>query len=65
MRILVNGAPHDVASSTLDSVLLELGYRQPRLATALDGSFVPATARASQPLREGCAVEIVSPMQGG
>ncbi len=65
MRILVNGAPHDVAARTLDSVLLELGYRETRLATALDGTFVPASARAAQALREGCAVEVVSPMQGG
>ena len=65
MRILVNGAPREVASRTLDSVLLELGYREPRLATALDGTFVPASARAAESLREGCAVEVVSPMQGG
>ena len=65
MRILVNGAPHDVASRTLDCVLLELGYSAPRLATALDGTFVPVAARAGQALREDCAVEIVSPMQGG
>ncbi len=65
MRILVNGAPREVASRTLEGVLLELGYHEPRLATALDGSFVPTSARAAQVLREDCAVEIVSPMQGG
>ena len=65
MRILVNGAPHDVASATLDAVLLELGYRQARIATALDGDFVPAPQRAARALREDCRVEIVSPMQGG
>ncbi|TLU72571.1 sulfur carrier protein ThiS [Lichenicoccus roseus] len=65
MRILVNGAPHEVASSTLDTVLVELGYTQPRLATALDGQFVPATRRPAQALRDGMRLEIVSPMQGG
>ncbi len=65
MRILVNGAPRDVASTTLDAVLLELGYAEQRIATALDGDFVPAARRAIHDLREDCRVEIVSPMQGG
>ncbi len=65
MRILVNGAPRDVASETLDGVLLELGYAERRIATALDGDFVPATQRATRVLREDCRIEIVSPMQGG
>lgn len=65
MRILVNGAPRDVASTKLDAVLLELGYAEQRIATALDGDFVPAARRAAHALREDCRVEIVSPMQGG
>ena len=65
MRILVNGAPREVASVTLDAVLLELGYREMRVATALDGDFVPAPRRAARTLREDCRIEIVSPMQGG
>lgn len=65
MRILVNGAPHVVASTTLETVLVELGYTQPRLATAVDGDFVPATRRASQPVDDGMRLEVVSPMQGG
>ena len=65
MRILVNGAPHEVASTTLETVLVELGYTQPRLATALDGDFVPAARRASRALDDGMRLEVVSPMQGG
>jgi sulfur carrier protein len=65
MRILVNGAPHEVASETLDGVLLELGYAERPIATALDGDFVPARQRAARLLREDCRIEIVSPMQGG
>ncbi|WP_428375554.1 sulfur carrier protein ThiS [Lichenicoccus sp.] len=65
MRILVNGAPHEVASTTLETVLVELGYTQPRLATALNGDFVPAVRRATQALNDGMRLEIVSPMQGG
>ncbi len=65
MRILVNGAPHEVASTTLETLLVELGYTQPRLATALNGDFVPAAHRAGQVLDDGMRLEIVSPMQGG
>ncbi len=65
MRILVNGAPRDVTAATLDALLLELGYGQGRIATALDGDFVPATDRPGRILREDCRIEIVSPMQGG
>jgi len=65
MRILVNGAPHIVASDRLDTVLLELGYAERRIATALDGEFIPAARRGMQGLRENCRIEIVSPMQGG
>ena len=65
MRILVNGAPHDVEAGTLESLLLELGFGERRVATALDGNFVPVRERAGQALRENSRIEIVSPMQGG
>ena len=65
MRILLNGTPREVVSDTLDALLLELGYSERRIATALDGDFVPAAGRVARRLREDCRIEIVSPMQGG
>ena len=65
MRILVNGERHDVAASTLDAALVELGYGTAHVATAVDGDFVPASARAAWLLADGNAVEIVAPMKGG
>jgi sulfur carrier protein len=65
MRILVNGEARDVAAETLDALLLELGYGGARVATALDGEFVPARGRSGRTVSEGSAVEIVAPMQGG
>ena len=65
MRILVNGAPRDVEAGTLDGLVLELGYAGLRIATALDGAFVPASRRAGEALRENSRIEIVAPMQGG
>ena len=65
MRILVNGDAQEVRAATLDALLLELGFADQRIATALDGDFIPAPRRAGQALRENSRIEIVSPMQGG
>ena len=65
MRITVNGEQRDVSAATLDAALLELGYGGLRIATALDGDFVPAGRRAAQALAENSALEILAPMQGG
>ena len=65
MQIVVNGEPRHVAATTLAAMLDELGYGGARLATALDGDFVPAGRRDAARLAEGCAVEILAPRQGG
>ncbi len=65
MNITVNGEQHEVAAATVAEVLLELGYGEARVATALDGDFVPARARGAAELLPGSALEIVAPMQGG
>jgi sulfur carrier protein len=65
MRISVNGQTHDVSVQTLALLLDELGYQTQTVATALNQQFVRGKDRAQTPLREGDAVEIVSPRQGG
>lgn len=65
MRILVNEEPREIATATLAGLLDELGYGDARVATAVDGAFVPASRRALLTLDEGARVEIVAPMQGG
>jgi sulfur carrier protein len=65
MTIIVNGAELDVAASTLAEALDRLGYAAAVVATALNGRFVPATARLATRLCEGDEIEIVAPMQGG
>ncbi len=64
MKVTVNGSPHSIASATLAAALDELGYGGTRVATALNGAFVPATAR-DRPLAEGDQIEILAPRQGG
>jgi sulfur carrier protein len=65
MRINVNGRMREVAALTLEALLAELDYENQPLATALNQEFVRGKDRAATPLREGDAVEIVSPRQGG
>jgi sulfur carrier protein len=65
MRIEVNGEAREVEAPTLALLLSELGFGDRLVATALNQEFVRAKDRAKTPLREGDAVEIVSPRQGG
>jgi sulfur carrier protein len=65
MKIIVNGQMHEIGASSLDAVLVELGYGEAVVATALNGLFVPQAARDLQELRDGDCVEVVAPMQGG
>ena len=64
-RIVVNGEPRATTAASLATLLAELELASTRVATAVNGDFVPEAARASTPLREGDKVEIVSPRQGG
>lgn len=65
MRIDLNGVATEIAARILADALAELGYAGGALATALNGRFVPAAARAETPLRDGDRVEVLAPMQGG
>jgi len=65
MKILVNGVEQDVGAETLEGALEQLDYGDTKVATAVNGDFVPARKRAETPLREGDRIEIVSPRQGG
>lgn len=64
MRITINGIPRDVAATTLAEALAETGLTG-RIATALNGSFVPAALRETTPISDGDAIEALAPMQGG
>ncbi|MCX2560285.1 sulfur carrier protein ThiS [Acetobacter farinalis] len=65
MQIMVNDEAHEVSARTLAALIDELGYSGARIATALNGRFVPVTQRAETLLPDGAQVEIVAPMQGG
>lgn len=65
MKLLLNGTTREIAATTLAEVLEAEGLGDAKVATAVNGVFVPAAARAATALQAGDAVEIVAPMQGG
>jgi sulfur carrier protein len=65
VRLVVNGEMQDVPASTLADTLQSLDLAGAKVATALNGEFVPARARASTPVKDGDRIEIVAPRQGG
>ncbi len=65
LSIVVNGEAREASAATLAALLDELGYGGQKVATALNGDFVAASARATARLSSGDHVEIVSPRQGG
>ena len=45
MKLVVNGVEQEVAAETLAAALDKLDYGEARVATALNGAFVPARQR--------------------
>ena len=64
-QIFLNGEPVSTTAATLEQLLAEQGFLAVKVATALNGSFVPARARKGQTLSEGDHIEVVSARQGG
>jgi sulfur carrier protein len=65
MRLVVNGEPQEVSAATLAEALQSLDLAEAKVATALNGEFVPARARASTLVKDGDRIEILAPRQGG
>jgi sulfur carrier protein len=65
MKLVINGESQDVLAATLAEALQLLDYGEAKVATALNGEFVPARARAVTMVKDGDRIEIVAPRQGG
>ncbi len=65
MKIEVNGETRELAATHLAQALAELGWGEARVATALNGSFVPAAVRDATELSPGDRLEVLTAMQGG
>lgn len=64
-RIVVNGEAREAEAATLAALLDELGYGGQKVATAVNGEFVPERARSDVLVSSNDEVEVVSPRQGG
>jgi sulfur carrier protein len=65
MMVTLNGEPREIVAATLDAALDEAGFGRAKVATALNGAFVPASDRSETTLTEGDRIEVLAPMQGG
>ena len=65
MKLHVNGQEQEVDARTLAAVLAALDYADAKVATALNGEFVPAREREAAALKDGDRIEILAPRQGG
>jgi len=63
--IIVNGESVVTAAATLEALVAERGLAGASIATARNGDFVPAAARAATAIAPGDRIEIVSPRHGG
>ncbi len=63
--IHVNGEPAETEARTLAELVAGRGFAGDQVATALNGEFVPRSARTATLLSAGDKVEIVAPRQGG
>jgi len=65
-QITVNGEPRSLeGTQTLADLVAALGQPPQSLATAVNGEFVPRSARATVQLRDGDAVFTFQPITGG
>ena len=63
--LLVNGESRKINAATLAAALEALDYGEAKVATALNGEFVPAPKREATPVKDGDRIEILAPRQGG
>ena len=65
MRVTVNGERLEIAATRVDALLNELDYAGAYLAVAVNCDVVPRARWADTALKDGDAVEILTPRQGG
>jgi sulfur carrier protein len=65
MQLTVNGERREISASRVDAMLSELEYEGTHLAVAVNFDVVPRARWAETELKDGDAVEILTPRQGG
>lgn len=65
MRVIVNGEPREIASTSVDALLGELEYDGTHFAVAVNYDVLPKSRWAETALKTGDEIEIITPRQGG
>ena len=65
MVLIVNGERRETDATRIATLLAELEFTGTQLAIAVNRSVVPRARWGDVELREGDAIEIISPRQGG
>jgi sulfur carrier protein len=65
MVLIVNGERRETEARRIAALLAELEFTGTQLAIAVNRGVVPRTRWSEVELREGDAIEIISPRQGG
>jgi sulfur carrier protein len=65
LAITLNAQDLATSAATLEDLVAEQGHAGAKIATAVNGNFVPARMRATTKLQAGDRVEILSARQGG
>ena len=65
ISITVNAEALTVSRGSLADVLVALGYGEQKVATAVNGDFVPERLRAGTLISDGDRIEVLSARQGG
>lgn len=66
IRIVINGAPHEVpADTTLAALVTLVGAHPEGVAVALDGEVVPRAELGRRGVAPGAKVEIIRAVGGG
>jgi sulfur carrier protein len=66
VTLTVNGDPRELApDATLADLVADVAPSPQGVAAAIDGTVVPRRAWTTTQLADGCAVEIVTAVQGG
>jgi sulfur carrier protein len=65
MVLIVNGERRETEARRIAALLAELEFTGTQLAIAVNRGVVPRTRWSDVELRDGDAIEIISPRQGG
>lgn len=65
IHVVVNGEPCRTRALTLADLVVEQGFDARKIATAVNGGFVPARSRGACQLSADDRIEILSARQGG